>query len=1274
MRSTIALLGRFAFGIGIALLVLLLSLTVLVLAPPNTLLQHTITPLLRVALKHDNLYVGRVRLRPLRGIDIENLWLGPPKGFSLPMLTVRRITVRYDLGDLLNAKVRLDELSVHRPLFYLEEQNGRSNWQTLAGTDSVDRPKAVAEPDTQAAGEPSRLTATVGRVAVVNAGVYLSTAGQQVSIDGVQFEASGRFERGQGLIKTRLGLNSGEGAQSNVGIVLSKPKLALKLVTALRLKIGVSRLVPPRGEVDLFLGVKTDGELPLKLPPTRVALRLKAKSDQQQGTATLQELSLDLNGDRIARASADATDLGAGRSARVELRLKEFDLQLARLRPYLNILQPGLQLSGVAQARDLQAYIDLSRPIPPMRASGRILLQNLGVASQPKGPNTSFLPRLSLEDLNLSATIGVASDADGGPPRSDAAVEFDLGKLVMTDLRLSALRSSFDLRLTGIDPRRISLRSAAKMTWRRAAYRHAKWGWLATDGELSLLAQVDGRHNKVSLRKLGLQIGRAARLSLAGEATAGDRLEGKLRLEVPKLARAIRLLPVALRRRIGLRAVGQFEAALSVRSQWPPKGTTSAAFFRRASALWCCSGDVRSPIGLSGLVKLSRASIALAGLRIDRGNAKLTLRRHKHSPRLELALDLQRLVTPQLQLQRLNTRLRGTITPDAVRSSFDLSMGQASAAQRQLRGVKLSAHLDVSTPTRHLLRGELPPAAIRQRLSATIANLRDANTHLRALAFKQSMATRLALSPMAKHRRFALLPTQLELGLTAGALDSVSQISVEAPRLQAVLRLDPRREKSLTVRLSAHSDRILAHALGVSARAFHANLNTGLTRGVRWRWPLSLPGLDKLSSAPTNLLARIERLGHPQQATVGPLRDSHLKVAGRLHPGGRLKLEEFRLKVPTLGFRARGWAQLRQLHRWLPAVVVKPVLPDAALGMHVALDTPRTTQPERALRLPGGIRISGKTGLSLNLRTQPPGRVAMQGRLLSHAFYLWQNNRLLRKDKKGSRTDLQSLALHNLNADVPLQQRLTFDSDRGLAPEFRSMPTHTATTTLYRSLRPYRAQTANLTLDRLSLSEESTVKSGRRMRHASRSLVAGPLQLDLALRNGTLSLDRFHLAMLGGDIAGALKVQLVALKPLDARVRFRLQLTGLDLTRLAGTKSKGGQLSALLRLNYQLRRRSLAGKVNITRISLDHLDSLLAYLDPNRENLGLQQTRELINASYVRLARPSVKLVAIWIEYGNLNMDIEIDAIPGIRSLIQSTLNRNRVRRLNIIPLLPKVS
>ena len=227
-------------------------------------------------------------------------------------------------------------------------------------------------------------------------------------------------------------------------------------------------------------------------------------------------------------------------------------------------------------------------------------------------------------------------------------------------------------------------------------------------------------------------------------------------------------------------------------------------------------------------------------------------------------------------------------------------------------------------------------------------------------------------------------------------------------------------------------------------------------------------------------------------------------------------------------------------------------------------------------------------------------------------------------------------------------------------------------------MRPYAARRASLALAGVELDEKlvEANQAGHLLSSARRQVRVGKLSADLALSDSTLELDRLYVSLFGGDITAALAAQLVSLKPLDARVNLRTQLTGVNLRELDPEglrQGKRAELSALAEVKYALRAQELEARVEIPRLSLDMLDAFLAYLDPSGLNESVQKNRKLLAAWYIKVAKPQVRLVSVWINHGNLNMDIEMDAREPIGAYLRSQLRRNRIRRLNILPLLPKL-
>jgi hypothetical protein len=223
-------------------------------------------------------------------------------------------------------------------------------------------------------------------------------------------------------------------------------------------------------------------------------------------------------------------------------------------------------------------------------------------------------------------------------------------------------------------------------------------------------------------------------------------------------------------------------------------------------------------------------------------------------------------------------------------------------------------------------------------------------------------------------------------------------------------------------------------------------------------------------------------------------------------------------------------------------------------------------------------------------------------------------------------------------------------------------------------MRPYSGRADNLRIAALRRSETIEVlgDQGRLLKRGQREVGLQALAMDLGWSDSTLRVDRFELGAFGGDITGSLAMQLRRLQPLDVTLVLRAQVGNVNLAHLdpaAARVTPDTEFSALAAARVGLPR-ELDGRVDLTRLSLAQLDRLLYFLDPSGTNSSVQANRKLLSAWYMRLARPRVSLVSLWVTRGNLNLDIEMAALFLVQPILDYTLHRSRLRRLNLWPIL----
>jgi hypothetical protein len=478
---------------------------------------------------------------------------------------------------------------------------------------------------------------------------------------------------------------------------------------------------------------------------------------------------------------------------------------------------------------------------------------------------------------------------------------------------------------------------------------------------------------------------------------------------------------------------------------------------------------------------------------------------------------------------------------------------------------------------------------------------------------------------------------------------------------------DPAIQVDLETRLAS-----LQHAQqGAALKDLLLKLQTKIS-GPRLRLPLG-PADLQLTSVGTKLQLGLGQF-NMQKVLMQPLRNTSLTLAAALSPDGQVELQNLALRLPTHGASVDVAVKVPNALNFDPQSI-----PPFDITLRANIDRPTTTDPNKAHPLQPGLKIAGKAGIDLRVRRISKNRVQLDGRLLSRAFNVWTRGTAIEPQRDGGQIrKVSMIAVRDMNADIPISQQVILNLPRWSLPE----PQHSifdsqSASVLYSSLEPYGGSQSRLTIGGLTLEEQLTAinPAGKVLSTAQRRTSVDRLAMNLAIANSTLKLSRLYIKLFGGDIAGELQAQLLRLKPLDLRLGLKTQITGVNLGYLNPAVQKPTdetEVSALIDTKFWLSRQYVEGQVNITRLSLEMLDSLLAYLDPNKTNESVQNNRKLLKSWYTKWINPKVKLVSIWINHGNLNMDIDMDAWFVAGTLLKRTLNNMRIRRINILPFLPK--
>jgi hypothetical protein len=1245
------------------------------LFPPADLLRRAALPLAQKILKHPNLHLGALELTPRDGLELRDLWLGPPAGYRLPLLTIRRITVRYDLSRIGQGELHLRNVLVERPVIRVESRGGKLSW--LAFLEGL--PKSQPKPDEPS--EPSTLALWLHRVSVVGLAAYLDDGRNRASVDGLSVALSGLYSPSRARLDLALRFEPRSPGRSNLGLLArglaGAEELGARFLNRLALDVtldgkppapGSSELRPLRAELGLDLDL---GSQELRSPwvkePLRLRLALRAKGDLPKDRAELERLTLTLNEDELCRVAAALEGLKVPRAAR--LRLESLSLPLARLLPYARGFLPGIDAGGMVRVRGLEVSgpIAVVRPerteqrtAEELRGQGARLPQVSGTVAFERvwARVKRGAQRAELRDLDLALVFAsrregqtlvrslaellgalpplarspgveaLTGAARAAPVAAQGRIRVGLARGAGAELRGLELRLGAGVDLAGLRPAAVA--SRLQLDAGALRYHHPKLGPLELGLKTRVLGGADLAARRALLESLELSLDDLLSLSLRARAEEFGRksFSAELDLRPLELSRLLARVPRGLRGQVaGLKLGGRVGLKLRARGRTPAPRTP----------------PLRLPIELD-------ARVALEGIGLeDRARA--------------------------LALSKLGGTLAIQGRPSDLRITSDLRIAELRKPDQALRveGLALPLSLRVvadGAPARggrdFRVEGTVGLAAGRVRKA-------DAGLGLRGLTLETKLGVRLPLEGLVAGRRVALGSSQLRttVGLESARL-SGGALTLGKLATEVAVSYTPGQPEPTQVVVKTRIDALQHAPQAVKVQGI------GLELATRVASPsLSIPPRPEelqLKRASTRLgldLASVSKRGVLDQ----PLRGNRVDLDASLTPDGALELRKLALRAPTRGVRL----DLSGSASGLRTIGLGP-LPPFDLTLRAGLDNPPARERQRAVSLAPNLRSAGKIELELRTRRTSAYRVQLDGRLHAKAFSLWLRSLASEPQPEGGLLRKETVIYaKEMNADVPIRQQLIVKLPSGvsLPPPRASVLDAGAATALFSALQPYLGGRSRLALGGVSLDEKltSVSREGYFLGSSKRRFVIDRLALDLALADSTLRLSRMYLKLFGGDVAGQVLAQLASQRPLDVKAVFRTQVTGVNLAYLdtaAKERSAKTEVSALVDVRFWMRKGLIEGRVDITRLSLDMLDALLAYLDPNRTNESVQKNRKLINSWLVKRINPKVKLVSIWITHGNLNMDIEMDAWFVAGAILKRTLKNMQIRRINILPLLPK--
>ncbi len=1241
-------------GLGVTLLSLLTAVLCLVIFPPSELLRRAALPMAQEALSHRNIHIGALDLRPLDHLEIRDIWLGPPKGYGLPLVTIERILVKYDLSQILRGKLRVQEVLIKRPVLRVEQREGKLNWLAFLEGLPPSEPKPEEPP-----GDPPDIQVRIDKVKVEGLAANVDDGTNYLVLDGLHLGLSGDYSPEKSHFDLLLQLKGAGGEHARLDLLQREPqKVGGRFKLGVNLSVSLDQVFDPRIKAGLKVDLLSNKIVaPWAIDPIKLALRLGARANMPGQEAHLEQFTLAFNEVPLVSLKASLKGLTTKKQI-VDLLLTKLHLPLDTLAPYAKALVKGVDFGGDVKVRGLKVAGPLDqlqqKQLPPvleglvildkvwakvsqpgLRARFKDLSLKLALAARQPRQVVAAAPREMMAALPpltrdpspeaLSGTkelvppLWVQGWVHLGSAQAQGATVRDL------DLRLAA-----GVSLQGITLKTFGSRLALDMPF--AGFRHPKLGPLKLSLKTRLLAGGDMTTRTVLLPELSLSVDKLLEVTLKAQAEDfGQRsFSSELTLKPVDLRALLKKIPGPLRAAVaGLKLSGRMGLKLKAKGRVPGPGTP----------------PLKIPVELDARVGLTAVNFEYPKLQLKIKNARgeLTLKGTPSDLHITSGVHVAKVAKADQRIivDNIEESIRVHLTPSGIKSAISFNIRQVRLGNLGLRINDLHLSNDTTTimPLARLIAGkgvalgktENTIGLAWSRLHAAMpGNTLTLGRHKTAvtMGYVPGTASPITLGldtsvASLKHAQQGAMLKGLRLGLTAkiaGPVIDLPQIKKEKLKLQ------------------------VAH-LGVDVGLDSVQVKGALDRALKKntvRLELQVKG-DPLMLSP-------------------------------LSGNADLELKKLRVRLPSRGILLD---MSGEVQRVLTAGLGP--LPPFDLKLKAGLDTPVTRNSRKATFLAPGLKGAGKVGLEVRVRRVAPKKVQVDGRLLAKTFNLWQRGVALEKQEDASMLrKVRVLHVKDMNAHVPFTQQIKVSLPHVSIPKpRRSIFDDQAASVLYRSLQPYTGGRSRLTIGGIIIDERITAMSpeGHFINTVKRRTAVDKVSLDLRFADSSLRLSRMYIKLFGGDIAGEVQAQLLRLKPLDIRLLLRTQVTGVNLAHLNPEAKKitdKTAVSAMVDTKYELCRRYVKGKVNITRLSLEMLDSLLAYLDPNKTNKSVQDNRAMINAWYTKWINPKVHLVSVWINHGNLNMDIDMDAWAVVGTILKRTLKNMRIRRVSIRDSLPR--
>lgn len=1167
---------------------------------------------------------GALELHLLSGLTLKDVKLVPRGELAEhPFLVADEMTLGYSLTELVNGRLRIDQLAANGARVAVVFRGEHSNLPMSAPpavpppggpvtTPPIPvvvpstAPMAAPPPPTGASSKPRGLVIPPIPVTIALDAVRLADIAVLVDLDGkTRVEARGldlalHGHAGSSGTELTLEVSHRPGADHDVRVSVAGARpIAVRAPLDLRLAVrgeDLSKLAAdlavalPGATIDLGAGAR----------PVTVRLTAHATAELADANAELSDVVLDLGrGGSIALAGTIEDFLGA---PRIDATVEHAHLDVGELLPLAAAFLPELGAGGAIEVERLSAKGDLKGGTQddPLRASGRVTLTDL----------TASVPGAQVEVSGLGGSIDLDSVSLVHYLPSELAAR---GKLSLARVSLPD-----GGRIEGLDVRFESSAKGGDLRDVRAS---------ATVHTASLVPPALG----AGARPLTLD----ARVSTAADLTTGDLREIAAEVSVPRALSLTASGEVGAFGKGAVKLVAKLEAHPGPLLELVPPSLLGELPRPSASGAVRVEVDARGELGRGELA--SRGRVILDQLGAGNLPAGAALGRVDGEVAFDVQLSDGFRVGP--------TKLDGTLAIQRLDALDAVHVPSASLTlSATAGGVPLdsaTAKLDLAVQDAHYKTRDLetPPQDVKLTAAAS-GNPTAGDLTLEALDLAVNRVAHLT----AKGSMRGFGRDAVDLAAHLDGLE-LSTLALELPRSvgAAVSGISATGAPTLDVAMKGRLP--TTEEIGALELPLVGHVTFELPKGS-FAWPAREVEVSKASSkvdltfSPTKLAVAINAaaFGFKDARHFGATpRDGVLTVRAALDDRDRLTVSQVHLGVLNQGAFAFVGGELAGLRAILEKRTLPPpgeLLRTIAGRLEVAAGLYRPNP----LQVAPGLSVGGGSSNRITVKLRPGRDVAIEGQASFAEFVV-----------KGD-----GLEVNGLTGRFPIQKTLAIvsPSARGEAAKRAASPSADLDSiaernrSLYGALRPLSTNRDNLRL--------STLLAG--------GFAAHDIYLDVGFAQRALLVQRFGVGVLGGWVGGSAET---SFSPARNRLHFQTEFGEIDLRRLLPLddplSDDEAQLSGTARIALDLARGEAGGPVslgdinaelNLTRIGEEALDQLLAFLDPKGDQSSISTFRTILDTTDLTISR-----VQIPIQNGALTMRVDYGLHAHVPRVLERALN-----------------